>query len=190
MSCFACLTFLTLCSLVAGGGEDTKPAGTYAGKVSDLSVPAEKIGDQWTGPTGLVIDDFQKLGDLSDDEKAIAEELKKQVSAIGVIATGDFTYRKKFNPLHQVTLRVFVFDSEQSCRDWWKKKYEYPGWETHYTKVDTVAYSALDSKEAPKRAVSFGNVWVTCGALQMTDDHLKILDLYVRKLNEASSDRK
>src|SRR3954452_24564053 len=99
--------------------DDTKTTAAFTGKVSKLGIVAEQLGSDWTGPTGLAIDDFNDLSNQHEDGKPVAEELKKQMSSIGVAQTADFTYSKKFNPLHQVTLRVFVFDSEQSCRDWW-----------------------------------------------------------------------
>jgi hypothetical protein len=169
--------------------QDAKPALHFSGKVSALAVPAERLGSQWTGPTGLVIDNFKDLSDQTEEAKEVAEELKKQVSAIGVVQTGDFTYAKKFNALHEVTLRVFVFDSEQSCRNWWKKKYQYEGWEKEYAAVVGVPYQAVDSKQGTKRAAALGNVWITCGALDKTDDHLKVLDLYLDKIKAASATR-
>jgi hypothetical protein len=40
-----------------------------------------------------------------------------------------------------------------------------------------------------KRAVAIGNVWITCGTIAMTDDHLKVLDLYLDKLKAATASR-
>jgi hypothetical protein len=167
-------------------GDDPKTPVTFTGKVSKLGIVAEQLGSEWTGPTGLAIDDFQDLSGYSDDVKEVAEELKKQVAALGVVQTADFTYRKKFNALHQVTLRVFVFDNPESCRSWWKKKYQFDGWEKQYSAVAGLPYSAVDSKDMTKRAVSFGNVWITCGALDKTDDHLKVLQLYLKKIQDPS----
>jgi hypothetical protein len=181
-------SFFIVALLSAGvfADERAEPAVAFTGKVSALGISAEQLGSQWSGPTGLAIDDFNHLSNYSDEVKAVAEELRKQVSGIGVVQTADFTYRKKFNPLHQITLRVFVFDSEQSCRGWWKQKYEFDGWEKHYSAVARVSHRAVDSKEMTKRAISFGNVWITCGALDKTDDHLKILDLYINKIKAAA----
>ena len=154
----------------------------FQGKVSTLGIAADLLGSEWTGPTGVAIDNFNDLSNQPEEVKPVAEELKKQVSSIGVVQTADFTYRKKFNPLHQVTLRVFVFDSEQACREWWKKKYEFDGWEKHYSLVEG-AHKAVDSKETTKlAAVCFGNVWMTSGALDKTEDHVKILEAYLKKI--------
>jgi len=166
--------------------EPVQAAVVFKGKVSMLGIAASQLGSEWTGPTGLVIDDFKDLTNLSGEDKEVAEELKKQVAAIGVVQTADFTYRKKLNPLHQVTLRVFVFDSNQSCRNWWKQKYQFDGWEKYYSAVRGLPYSAADSKETSKRAVAFGNVWITCGALGETNDHLKVLDLYLEKIKATA----
>ena len=184
----ACMSFVVLSLLSAGEFADdgAKSAVTFAGKVSRLEIPAEQLGSEWMGPTGLIIDNFNDLSMYSDEDKAVVEEVKKQVTAIGVIQTADFTYRKKFNPLHQVTLRVFVFESEQSCRNWWKQKYQFDGWEKHYSAVAGLPHDAVDSKETSKRAATFGNVWLTCGALSKTEDHLKVLDLYTNKLKAVT----
>lgn len=176
---------LFLAVILSGGvttGDDAKAVTAFTGKVSKLGIAADQLGSEWTGPRGLAIDDFNDLSNQPEDVKPVAEELKKQVSSIGVVQTADFTYSKKFNPLHQVTLRIFVFDTEESCRKWWKQKYEFDGWEKHYSAVEKSPYLAADSKETTKRAVALGNVWITCGALQKTEDHLKVLDLYIKKI--------
>jgi len=176
------LFLMALLSAEAFADDRAQPPIAFKGKVSKLGVAAEQLGSEWKGPTGLAIDDFNDLSNQPDDVKPVAEALKKQVSAIGVVQTADFTYSKKFNPLHQVTLRIFVFDSEESCGKWWKQKYEFDGWEKHYSKVGGVPYNSVDSKETTKRAAAFGNVWITCGALDKTEDHLKLLDLYIQKI--------
>ena len=189
MNAHRLIALLIVLNAAAVVAQDAKPAFHFSGKVSALAVPAERIGSQWEGPTGLVIDDFKDLSGQPEEVKEVAEELKKQVSTIGVVQTADFTYQKKFNALHQVTLRIFVFDSEASCRDWWKKKYQYDGWEKENMAVPGLPYQAADSKQMKKRAVALGNVWMTCGTITMTDDHLKVLDLYLDKLKAAKSSR-
>jgi len=173
---------VTLAAVTAG---EELSAALYTGKVSALAIPAADLGDGWIGPTGLVVDDFRDVSKYPADVQDLVGDLKKQVSAIGVVATADFTYRKKLNPLHQVTIRVFVFDSEKSCREWWQKKYQYDGWEKHYSVVAGDKHSAVDSKEMPKRAVAFGNVWLTSGTLGESQEHVKALDLYVKKIESA-----
>ena len=161
-------------------------AGSYTGKVSALAIPAADLGEGWLGPTGLVVDDFNDTSKYPAEVQDLVKALKDQVAAIGVIATADFTYQKKLNPLHQVTVRVFVFDTEKSCREWWQKKYEYDGWEKHYGVVAGDKHAAVDSMQMSKRAVAFGNVWLTSGTLGESKEHVKALDLYVKKIEAAA----
>jgi hypothetical protein len=179
---FSSAMLVTLAAVAAG---QEQSAALYTGKVSALAIPAADLGEGWIGPTGLVVDDFRDVSKYPADVQDLVEALKKQVSAIGVVATADFTYRKKLNPLHQVTVRVFVFDSEKSCREWWQKKYQYEGWEKQYSIVADDRHSAVDSREAPKRAVAFGNVWLTSGTLGESKEHVKALDLYVKMIEAA-----
>lgn len=171
---------------IANAEDDSKSL--YSGKVSALAIPATELGDGWTGPTGLVVDDFSDTSNYPAEVQDLVKALKDQVAAIGVVATADFTYRRKLNPLQQVTVRVFVFDSEKSCRDWWQKKYQYEGWEKHYSVVAGHGHSAVDSKETPKRAVAFGNVWLTSGTLGESKEHVKALDLYIKKIKTLTTE--
>lgn len=173
---------------ILGASGDTKTCG-YTGKVSDLRIVAGSLGDDWTGPTGLVINDFQDVGTFPPEVRQVVEEMKRQASPLGVIATADFTYRRKSDSFDQITLKIFVFDSEKSRRDWWQKKYRFDGWEMLYSVVSDVPYDGLDSKQMTKRVVSFGNVWMTCGGLKKSDDHLKVLDLYVAKIRAATKSK-
>src|SRR4030095_2780580 len=93
------LVIALLITARAFADERAQPAATFKGKVSMLGIAASQLGSEWTGPTGLVIDDFKDLSNLSGEDKEVAEEVKKQVAAIGVVQTADFTYRKKLNPL-------------------------------------------------------------------------------------------
>ncbi len=85
----------------------------------------------------------------------------------------------------QVTVRIFVFDSEQSCLSWWKQKYQFAEAAKYYTDVADVPYRAVDSKESPKRAAALGNIWITSGATGTAVDHLKILDEYIAKIKAS-----
>jgi hypothetical protein len=160
-------------------------ASGYTGKVSALRIDAGALGSDWSGPTGLVVDDFQDVSAFPPEVRQVVEEVKKQVAPLGVVAVADFTYRRRSDPLDQITLRVFVFDTERACRDWWQKKYRFDGWEKFYSVVGGVPYDALDSKEATKRAISISNVWMTCGSLKGSGEHLKLLSLIVEKLRAA-----
>jgi len=170
-----------LIALPTSARAQEKQAGQFTGKLSTLSIPGADLGADWTGPTGLVVDDFRDLGKQPADTKAAAESLTEQVTPLGVVAVADFAYRKQSNPLKQVTLRAFVFDSPDKCRQWWEMKYMYDGWQQHYAVVDG-AEQTLDSKEVPKRAVALANVWLTCGSLGADNTHIEILNQYVRRI--------
>ncbi len=161
-------------------------ASGYTGKVSALRIDAGALGSDWSGPTGLVVDDFQDVSAFPPEVRQVVEEVKKQVAPHGVVAVADFSYRRKSDTLDQITLRVFVFDTETACRNWWQKKYRFDGWEKFYSVVGGVPYDALDSKQETKRAISFGNVWMTCGSLKGSGDYLKLLDLTVERVRAAS----
>jgi hypothetical protein len=180
------LAGLLLSGIVTSAFGEENGAGLYAGKVSALAIPGADLGEGWLGPTGLVVDDFNDTSKYPAEVQDLVKALKDQISAIGVVATADFTYQKKFNPLHQVTVRVFVFDTEKSCREWWHKKYQYDGWEKHYGVVPRDKHAAVDSKETSKRAVAFGNVWLTSGTLGESKEHVKALELYVKKIDSSA----
>ena len=76
-----------------------------------------------------------------------------------------------------------MFDNEESSRKWWKTKYEYDGWEKHYTKVTGVPYACVDSTQMTKRILAMGNVWMTSGAPSKTEDHIKVLERYIEAVN-------
>lgn len=181
--CFA--GFVLVSVVTATFGQEVTP-GTYQGKVSALEIPAAELGNEWLAATGLVVDDFDDTTKFPAEVKDLVNALKGQVAELGVVATADFTYRKKLSPLQQVTVRVFVFDLEKSCRAWWQKKYQYDGWEKHYRVVPGDKHAAVDSKEMSKRAVAFGNVWLTSGTLGESKEHVKALDLYVKKIEAAT----
>jgi hypothetical protein len=182
------ITSLFLGAACSCPGEEAKLSLLYTGKVSSLSLPGSELGEHWTGPSlsGLVVDDFKDLSSFADRARPLVEEMKKLVTPHGVVASADFTYRKNTNPPEQVTLRVFVFNTEDSCRKWWTKRYRYDGWEKHYTAVAEVPYDASDSKEMSKRAVAFGNIWMTCGTIDKTKDYIKVLDLYINKIKNVT----
>lgn len=171
---------------IAVGAEQEKSPASYHGNLSSLGISGGALQSDWTGPTGLVVDSFNQLDQFPPAIRPTVEQLKKQLAPLGVVGTADFTYRRKSKPLEQITLRVFQFDSEKSCADWWEKKYRHPGWEKFYKPVEGVLYKAVDSTELPKRAVAFGNMWMTCGSTRKTDDHLELLDLFIRRLDDPA----
>jgi hypothetical protein len=114
------LALICLASLSAYGGKVT---------VSQLAVPAEQIGADWIGPTGLVIDYIDAPPAAAKDVADVIAGLQKQMKPLGVKGTAEFTYCKKTNPMQRVTLKVFLFKTEDQCKQWMKTKYEFPGWE-------------------------------------------------------------
>lgn len=178
------LQWIWLAVVLLTGGEPNREAASHPvkfdGKLSALSIPAEKLEGVWSGPTGLVVNNLNDLSDVPQEHRPLVEPMKAEFGKIGVVGMADFTYRWRPDVRHQITVRVFVFDNEESCRAWWKTKYEYAGWEKHYVRVAGVPYAAVDSTQMTKRIVAMGNVWMTSGALGKTDDHIKILENYIQ----------
>jgi hypothetical protein len=176
---------IALGAVFAGCDEPAAPA-DFRGLVKDLGPAPSVLGDRWTGPTGLVIDNLADPEALAAELRAVAQELKKAFEPIGVRKVADFTFRVPDEPWRQVTLRVFVFDTPESCKSWWMKKYRYDGWEKHYKSLNVKGYEAVDSTEAPKRAAAIGNVWMTCHALKEGGDHVKVMDACIEKVRQAA----
>ena len=153
-------------------------------KVSQLAVLAEKIGADWSGPTGLVVDDIDAPPTLGKDMADVIAGLQKQMKPLGVKGTADFTYRKKSDPVQQVTLRVFAFKTEEQCKQWMKTKYQFPGWEKKYKKIEDKDLTGFDSLEMRKRIVAVGALWITAGTIAENDDHLKILGLLLEQIKQ------
>lgn len=165
-----------------------KPIVSYGGRVSALRIPAEAIGPAWTGPSGLAVDNLKDFGAQPPDIRPILEDLWKQLSPLGIVAAGDFTYHKPSDARAELAVRVFLFDSEYSCRDWWAKKFHGEGWDRRYRIVENVPYEAVDSIHSNKRSLMFGNVLITSGSLEESgDEHLRAADLYVEKVQTAAT---
>lgn len=156
-------------------------------KVSALAVMAEEIGADWTGPTGLVIDDIDVPPTMDKETTEIIAGLTKQMKPLGAKGCADFTYRKKSNPMQQVTVRVFLFNTEEQCKEWMKTKYEFSGWEKKYNRVQEGDYSGFDSLEMKKRILSAGRLWITCGTIGEDDDHLTIMGLFLDRIKKQTT---
>lgn len=164
------------------------PTVSYDGPVSALRIPADAIGPAWTGPSGLAVDSLKDFGAQPPDIRPILEDLWKQLSPLGIVAAGDFTYHKKSNAQAELAVRVFLFDSEHSCREWWARKFHGEGWDRRYRIVEDVPYDAVDSLHSNKRSLMFGNVLVTSATLENAgDEHLRAADLYVEKIQTAAA---
>lgn len=153
-------------------------------KLSAIKIPAENIGKKWSGPAGIVIDNFDSP---PEEAKEIAITIKKQVEPFGVIGTADFTYQKKDDPSHQVTIRIFVFKTSGQCQEWMKTKCQFDGWEKKYRKVENPDYICFDSLEIKKRIVALDNFWITAGTIANSDDYLNILNLYIKKVQDIKT---
>jgi hypothetical protein len=175
----ALFVLLSVFSIVANGGDT---------KVSELAVPAERIGPDWTGPTGLVIDDIESPPTADKEMAEIIAGLKTQMKPLGVKGTADFTYSRKGDAIQQVTVRVFLFNSEEQCKSWIKTKYEFPGWEKKYKRVEEKNLVCLDSLEMNKRIVSIGRLWITAGTIGDNDDHLRVLSLFLDRIKKRQTE--
>lgn len=151
-------------------------------KVSLFAVPVEKVGADWTGPTGLVIDDIETPPPADKNAAELVAGLQKQMKPLGVKGMADFTYRKKSDPLQQVTLRVFAFKTEEQCNQWMKTKYQFPGWEKKYKKIADKDVIGFDSLEMRKRIVAVGALWITAGTIAENNDYLRVLDLLLEQI--------
>lgn len=158
-------------------------------KLTAVDLPASVLGEGWKSSSGLKVDDFEKLEKLGKTEREAAEQLKKQLGETGIRSAADYTLTRSKFPLNTVTVRVFLFESGDQCRDWWTKKYQGKDWEKHYKLVSTegqesVRFVAADSLQGNKRAMAFGNVWITAHQLGDGDEHVKALDHIVEQLRK------
>lgn len=155
-------------------------------KLSRVGIPARQIGKDWTGPTGLVIDDIDFPPKVPDEAKEVVAWLWEQLKPIGVTACADFTYAKKADVGHQVTVRVYLFRTPGQCQEWIKKKYQFDGWEKHYKRVEGNGSVVYDSLEMRKRCIAFDRVWITAGTIAKADDHIKFFELYLARLRKLT----
>ncbi len=153
-------------------------------KPTEVELPTTVLGKGWQPSPGLKIDDLTKLESLDEGERKAAEELAKQTVPLGIRAVGDYSLAKIGFPLNMVTVRVFVFQDADQCRTWWRKKYQAEGWGKHYKIVASDRFAAVDSIQENKRAVAFGNVWLTAHQLGKGDEHLKALTAVIDSLTQ------
>ena len=110
--------------------------------------------------------------------------LAKQIKPLGVKGAADFTYNNKNDPMQQVTVRVFQFNTDEQCKVWMKTKYEFPGWQQKYKRITEKDLTGFDSLEARKRIVCFGNLWITAGTICERDLHLTVLRLFIDRIRK------
>lgn len=159
-----CAAIFTIVSVPCFAEEITLPA---------LKIPANRIGEDWSGPTSaVVIDDVDSPPEFPKEAAPIFEALLKQMKTAGVRAYADFTYRKNSDPKKYVTLQVSIFDTTEKCQQWIAPK---PGWEERAEKVDGKDYTAFDTLKVKMRIAALGKVGISGHTNADSDDHLKSL---------------
>lgn len=153
-------------------------------RVSQLAVPAASIGTDWSGPTGLIVDDIDQPPATGDGSASVIAELRERMAPLGVKRAAEFTYHRKSDPSQQVSLRVFAFKTEAQCKQWMKTKYQFAGWEQKYRMLDEKDLVGFDSLEMRKRIVEMGSLWITAGTISDSDDYLKVLGLLLERIRQ------
>lgn len=151
-------------------------------KLTEVQLPPAVLGVGWQPSPGIRVNDLSNLEAIGAPERASVEPLAKQLVPLGVRSVGDYSLVTSSSPLNMVTVRVYVFTSVDQCRSWWAKKYQGQGWEKLYKVVASERFVAVDSRETNKRALAFGNVWLTAHQLGKGDEHLKALTAVVESL--------
>jgi hypothetical protein len=156
-------------------------------RLSSINLPATVLGEGWEESAGLVIDDFDDLASLTEPERRAAEQLKVQLTPVGIRACADFSLNSTKLPPNIVVVRVFLFDTPEQCRDWWKKKYQHEGWEKFYKPVEHDSRAIVDSTETNKRAIAFGSIWLTTHQLGQGGEHLKAAEHVIQQLTATAA---
>ena len=144
--------------------------------LSTITHDCNKLGNLWGNSYGIKVDNITDLSTLSEQEKNQVKSLQKPFQKLGIIALADYTCIHKQAPVNTVTVKVFVFKNKKLASDWWHKKYQYEGWEKHYTKSIDTSYASVDSKQLSKRALLVKNIWITTHHLKTGNEHLILLD--------------
>ena len=62
------LIFLLLTTCIFSVGQKGKKF-TFSGKLAEIGIPASFLSGDWTGPTGLVVEDLASIDHLSIEQK-------------------------------------------------------------------------------------------------------------------------
>lgn len=184
----ACFMAAIATGVLFAADEDTAPAASYVWnlvaqkQMSEIEFSPEILGSGWQSSPGVRFDDINDTKGMTAERRSVAESLAGQLSPLGIRAVGDFTLVKGGNPLNTVTVRVFIFEDAEKCRAWWPKKYEYDGWDQHYTSVASERAVSVDSRQTNKRAMAFGNVWLTAHQLGDGEEHIVAAEHIVDQL--------
>ena len=66
------------------------------------------------------------------------------------------------------------------------KKYEYEGWEKHYSKIECESAHVVRSTQTNKAAMAFGNVWLTTHQLGKGREHIDAANYVLRQLTHET----
>jgi hypothetical protein len=149
---------------------------------SSIKHDCKLLGKSWEKAYGIKVDKLTDISNLSEQEINQVKPIQQSFQKIGIRALADFTCVKKSTPINTATVKVFVFEDTERALNWWKKKYQYQGWEKRYIKPIDSSYRALDSKQLTKRVLLVENLWITTHHLKTGKEHLILLDDVLKKL--------
>ncbi len=154
------------------------------------------FGEGWKKPDSLIVDDWNKLDDLSAVHREVIGELnlKSQLEPHGIVGVADYTFVRTQPPLNTVTVTAFLFADSAKCDEWWKKKCQYKGWEKDFKKVESERYQALDAintefPNSKKRLIKFDRLWISALHLGDDDKHLKAAEHIIAQLTRRNTQK-
>ncbi len=153
------------------------------GKVDLLAakIPAEDMGREWCGPSGIVANDFLALSGSQEERRQISF-LRASLEPAGVAGVADFTYWQKASRLSQVSVRIYVFHTPEQCHQWLQDNCQAPGWEALYRKVDKPGCVCFDDLAGTKRIAATGRIVISASSSGGSNSHLRLLDMYLQRL--------
>lgn len=161
----------------------TQPAKPYTGRVADLAVDAKNIGPAWLRRPSIIVEDPKSPPKVNKDQERVLEDMLELMGNEPIRSAADFSYgtagEKDFDTL---TLRVYVFESKDAARKWWKASFQYHRWEDRYRQVDGYGDEAVDSLRRNTRIVRQGNVVLSCSQTLGWDASHRVLGLLCEKL--------
>jgi hypothetical protein len=177
----ACLLIVVGCS--EERADDNAPPEPK--QLADIRLDPAIFGEGWQSSAGVILECWDDLSKLPVGAREVLTPLRSQAEPAGVIALADFSCVRKVFPLNSVTVRVFKFKDSELASAWGEKKYQYSGWEQHYTTVEGVSYFAVDSTQLKKRCVVSGDYWITSHHLGDDELHIKALEIIMQELGLA-----
>ncbi len=102
----------------------------------------------------------------------------------GIVGLATLTYRSKSNPLAVVTLRVYVYDAEQSCRRHCDSSYLAKGWQERYQKIKPWPKLTLRSTSdlLNERIICHQNVMMHSSSVVPGDAPVKVINKYMESI--------